>query len=1240
MFKKFPSFILLISILTSLLLVSGNLYPVYANPKPPKTNPPSSIEIESALQYRLNTTSDISYMIYFSEKADLSAAQDLPWSERGWYVMNALQETADRSQKPVRDYLDAHNVEYQAFWIDNVIMVSESDYNTFDGLLKFNEIEALRATRTMQVIEPEVENQPLDAVESIESNISHVLAPDVWQMGYAGQGSVVANIDTGVRYTHEAVNAQYRGNLGAGNYDHNYNWWDPYGDHPTAPEDDNSHGSHTMGTMVGDDGSGDQIGMAPDADWIACRGCSTSSCGGLQLLSCAQWVAAPWDLNGDNPNPDMRPFVVNNSWGSCSRTYDPWYQGVVDAWQAAGIYPVFSNGNSSNCGYSSPPGLNTVGNPARYGNVTGVGSSGHDNGAYASHSNWGPTDNLDTINPQTGWADLKPQVLAPGVSIRSSVNSSDSAYANYSGTSMSSPHVSGLIALMWQAAPCLIGDYVATEMIIEQTATPIPYDDGTTGSAHSPNYATGWGEINALAAVEAAQDYCGAFRLNISPLSQTICAPTNAVYDVDVIKVEEEYSEAVTLSVQNTPSGYSPSFSLNPVTPSGSSELTLSGSPSAAYGNYQLKIIGEAASETFTTTVELNLFTAAPDQISLLSPANDASGIHPSPTFTWNSAEQAAEYTIELASDEQFNDLIYTTSLQATSLELPISLDPLTAYYWRVKADNICGVGESSPVYHFETRTTPPILVVDDDNNSPDVSEYYTSVLDDLGYAYDLWETNYSDNEPNQSQLQPYDLLIWFTGASYGGFAGPSSASESVLANWLNEGNDLFISSQDYYWDRGLTAFMSNYLGVANMSNDVGYYTSISGQGSVFNGLGNYSLDYPFYNYSDMITPNTSAEVAFIGNNQNNAALNKDTGVYRTTFWAFPFESLSEAARLETLQTILDWSDVGEEKGTLTGNITTAVSGSAIQGAAITAVNGSYQRAAVSDADGNYTLILPAGSYEITVEDETDGISTASNVIINAAATTVHDFAVNNPPKAMFQATPLSGQTPLQVSFTNQSTGNITHTTWDFGDGTSSTEQNPVHIYQRVGSYTVSLTVQGADGSHTETKAAYITVTALAQEEITPEEGGAVEFTLNGDTNVKATIPAGSVTTQTTIQVTSNPEVRQPNGFNLLGESFDIHAIQDGNLVASFLFSNPITLYFEYADRQLTNIQENTLKLYLWDEGSNQWIDAAESCAPASTYTYNLTENWFSVNICHLSQFAIFGESGSQSIFIPLVMNR
>jgi len=227
----------------------------------------------------------------------------------------------------------------------------------------------------------------------------------------------------------------------------------------------------------------------------------------------------------------------------------------VDAWHAAGIYPVFSNGNASNCGYPEPPGLNTVGSPARAGNVTGVGSSGQSNGLYASHSNWGPTDNLDTINPKDGHADLKPQVVAPGANIRSSTPGSDSDYqGGWSGTSMSAPHVTGLIALIWQAAPCLIGNYAKTETLIEDTAIPVPYDDGTGSGAHVPNYATGWGEINALAAVQKAQTMCGDSWLQGTVTSDGVTPVANAIIkatrnQTSVVKTTSNVSGTYALNV-------------------------------------------------------------------------------------------------------------------------------------------------------------------------------------------------------------------------------------------------------------------------------------------------------------------------------------------------------------------------------------------------------------------------------------------------------------------------------------------------------------------------------------------------------------------------------------------------------------------------------------------------------------------------------------------------------------------
>jgi len=486
---------------------NGPYLPPHAHASPG----PGDLYVEATLRAAIESGESVGYVIYLHEHPDISPAYGMDWIERGRFVSNALRETAKRSQAQVRAYLDERDVDYRTFWIDNVIVVETSSHATFEGLQTFPEIEALRSQRSLGLIEPDpVSTSP--NTSAIETNITHVQADRVWnEFHVTGADIVVANIDTGVRHTHQALVKQYRGNLGGGDFEHAYNWLDPASGR-TTPFDEHGHGSHTMGIIVGDDGGANRVGMAPGAQWIACDACAHRNCSTAAILTCAEWIVAPYpEDNPEAANADLRPHVVNNSWGGCHTAYDPWFQGVVDAWHAAGIYPVFSSGNVDAYPCPSSAACGTVGNPARYGNVTAVGSTGQSNGQLASHSLWGPTDNLDAVNPR-GYPDLKPQVVAPGVGIRSAHRTEDNAYTAMSGTSMSAPHVAGLVALMWQAAPCLVGNYPDTETLIEQSATPIPHPTncGSEGPDNAPNYATGWGEIDAYASVRAAIDYCGA----------------------------------------------------------------------------------------------------------------------------------------------------------------------------------------------------------------------------------------------------------------------------------------------------------------------------------------------------------------------------------------------------------------------------------------------------------------------------------------------------------------------------------------------------------------------------------------------------------------------------------------------------------------------------------------------------------------------------------------------------------
>jgi hypothetical protein len=184
----------------------------------------------------------------------------------------------------------------------------------------------------------------------------------------------------------------------------------------------------------------------------------------------------------------------------------------------------------------------------------------------------------------------------------------------------------------------------------------------------------------------------------------------------------------------------------------------------------------------------------------------------------------------------------------------------------------------------------PTLLLVDDDDNGPNVLSSYTDALDVLGVPYDVWDTEQADKEPRALDLADYTRVIWFSGNA-SGFAGPGTAAEAHLAAWLVDGSGcLLLSSQDYYTYRGLTPFMSSYLGVASAVNEVDH-TQVSGTGSVFGGLGPYALSFPFDNHSDSISPASGAELAFSGT-QGNAGVQVDNSLFRSLFLSFPLETL------------------------------------------------------------------------------------------------------------------------------------------------------------------------------------------------------------------------------------------------------------------------------------------------------------------------------------------------------------
>ena len=477
----------LTAVLMALMLVMGLLASPVPGPQGAAAEEAGSASVEAALTEQLAERDEATFWVILKAQADLAGAANVgSWTERGEYVHDRLTSTATQSQDGLRDFLTERRVHFEPFWIVNTILVT-GNQALVDEIAARPEVAEIRLERTFQIPEPDP-GRDENTINALEWGVERINANDVWDtFGVRGEGIVVANIDTGVQFDHPAVVDSYRGNAGGGVFDHNYNWFDPSsvcGSPSLVPCDNNGHGTHTMGTMVGDDGGANQIGVAPGATWIAAKGCESTGCSESALLGSGQWVLAPTDLAGQNPDPSKRPHIVNNSWGN-DNGGDTFYQATVQAWVAAGMFPTFSNGNAG-------PACGTVGAPASYPESFGVGGFDINDNVYTSSSR-GPS-------PASVGGLIKPQVSAPAVNVRSSVLGN--GYANFTGTSMAAPHLSGTVALMWSAAPAIVGDLPQTMALLGDTA--IDTDDTTCGGTPENNNVWGEGRLDAFAAVDAA----------------------------------------------------------------------------------------------------------------------------------------------------------------------------------------------------------------------------------------------------------------------------------------------------------------------------------------------------------------------------------------------------------------------------------------------------------------------------------------------------------------------------------------------------------------------------------------------------------------------------------------------------------------------------------------------------------------------------------------------------------------
>jgi subtilisin family serine protease len=363
-----------------------------------------------------------------------------------------MQALAGRSQRNLLQYLgemeSAGLVQgITPFWIFNGIAVTASP-QVIQEIGNRTDVIRIDPNRTFYA--PDLST--LEA--SAPYNIEVIGAPALWEMGFRGQGVVVANMDTGVLGDHPDLAARWRGGANS--------WYDTTRQYPERPYDVDGHGTWTMGIIVGGDSSGQMLGVAPDAEWIAVRIFDDNDLAtSIRVHQGFQWILDP----DGNPDTKDSPHVVNSSWAFQATGCFLDFQADIRALRAAGILPIFAAGNAG-------PGDNTDLSPANNPGVFSVGAI-DDRNLISISSSRGPST--------CGQGEhIFPSLVAPGIGILST--SLGNGYAFSNGTSLAAPHVSGALALLLSAYPNLSVD--EQERILLQSALDLGIDGPDNDYGH------------------------------------------------------------------------------------------------------------------------------------------------------------------------------------------------------------------------------------------------------------------------------------------------------------------------------------------------------------------------------------------------------------------------------------------------------------------------------------------------------------------------------------------------------------------------------------------------------------------------------------------------------------------------------------------------------------------------------------------------------------------------------------
>ena len=599
---------------TPLAGVVATLCVVFALLAPPAQAAPASVTtravIDPVLQARMATAAadtKIGAIVVLREQAGPADVHGSSRPERLRSAEAALRTAAAQGQRNVLNYLDKQQAAGQVsdvvpLWIENAVSLNATA-EVIDTLAQRADVAAIRPDRRL----PAPETAPLRTRASggqlaalasapVEPNVAMVNAPALWDLGYRGQGVVVASMDTGVDAAHADLAGSWRGGTNS--------WYDPYGQHPTTPTDVNGHGSQTTGVIVGGEAGGTAIGVAPQAQWIGVKIFNDSG----TATSTAIHLGYQWLLDPDhNPATPDAPNVVNNSWtmqpSGCALDFQP----DLRMLRAVGILPIFAAGNYGPTGSSVP-------SPANNPEAVAVGGT----------TDSDALDPQSSVGPSACTGATSPAMTAPDTGIHTT--DLFGGYVDDTGTSVAAPHVTGAVALLLSALPSLKTSADAQQSVLQAGA----HDLGPPGLDN----AFGYGRLDVLAAYQAAANLSD-FAIAVTPSSVSVPAGDGTSLTVTISSIGG-FAGDVALTISGLPAGIAASLSPATVTRgSGTSQLTLTTQATLAPGTYPFTITGTSGGTSHNASETL-VVNPAPDFTVAVTPLSRTVNAGGATTYTVN----------------------------------------------------------------------------------------------------------------------------------------------------------------------------------------------------------------------------------------------------------------------------------------------------------------------------------------------------------------------------------------------------------------------------------------------------------------------------------------------------------------------------------------------------------------------------------------------------------------------------